>query len=59
MTYKRHDQFGMWLPSKMSELYEGAIPQGTRAPFLGQAVTTADYANFKQFTTSVKVSIPK
>lgn len=59
VTYKRHDQFGMWLPSRMSELYEGPIPRGTRPPFLGQAMTTAEYSDFKQFTTSAKVVAPK
>jgi hypothetical protein len=55
VTYRRHDRFGMWLPAKMSELYEGAIPRGTRPPFMGQATTTADYSDFKQFTTSAAV----
>jgi hypothetical protein len=55
VTYKRHDAFGMWLPAKMSELYEGPIPRGARAPILGQATTIADYGDFKQFGTSVKI----
>jgi hypothetical protein len=55
VTYKRHDAFGMWLPAKMSELYEGPIPRGARAPVMGQATTTADYGDFKQFGTSVKI----
>jgi hypothetical protein len=59
VTYKRHDRFSMWLPEKMSELYEGPIPRGTQVPFMGRATTTADYSDFKQFTTSAKIAIPK
>lgn len=59
VTYKRHDRFGMWLPAKMSELYEGPIPRGTQPSILGQATTTADYTDFKQFTTSAKITSQK
>lgn len=59
VTYHRHSSLDMWLPSRMSELYEGAIPRGSRPPFFGQATTTADYSDFKQFTTAAKVVAPK
>ena len=59
VTYSRHDRFGMWLPSKMSELYEGSIPRGPRPPLMGRVTATADYSEFKQFETSAKVTFPK
>lgn len=60
VTYKRHGSFAMWLPAKMSEWYEGPIPRGAQqAPILGQAAAVADYADFKQFTTSAKIGTTK
>jgi VWFA-related protein len=59
VTYRRAADSGMWLPDKMTEVYEGPIPRGTRAPIVGRAVGLARYSDFKRFETSVKIVLPK
>jgi len=58
VTYRRHDDLGLWLPSKMTELYEGAI-WGSGSTELGRAETVATYSDFKRFTTDVRLRDPK
>jgi hypothetical protein len=63
VTYRLDRHFGVWLPLKMSELYEGAIPAfrlgsssiGSLVQ-LGRATSVAEYADFKRFETSADVS---
>jgi hypothetical protein len=58
VSYRLDRQIGAWLPLKMSETYEGTLPQpGGRG--LGRATGVADYSNFKQFQTSAKIVMPK
>jgi hypothetical protein len=59
VTYRRHDELGLWLPWKMSELYEGAIRGWAESPQLGRAETIATYSDFKRFTTDVRIRDPK
>jgi VWFA-related protein len=59
VTFRRDPQFDAWLPWKMSEHYEGAIPRGTRAPMLGTATGIAEYTNYRRFQTTAKVVEPK
>jgi hypothetical protein len=49
----------MWVPSKMTEHYEGAIPRPMSAPVLGRTTTTATYSEFKRFETSSKIGVQK
>jgi hypothetical protein len=57
VTYARDAKIGLWLPSKMSEQYEGSIKFPTRPPFQGTSTTRATYSDFKQFGTGTKVTI--
>jgi hypothetical protein len=57
VTYARDDKLGLWLPSKMSEQYEGSIKLPTRPPFQGTSTTRATYSDFKQFGTGTRVTI--
>jgi hypothetical protein len=60
VTYRLEQRFGAWLPVKMSETYEGAMPAtGGRAPFQGRATGVAEYSGFKRFETSAKIIVPK
>lgn len=59
VTYRRDKTSGLWLPDRMSEIYEGPIPRGTKPPVLGRTVGTARYSDFKRFETSVRIVIPK
>jgi hypothetical protein len=59
VTYRRDPQLSIWVPSKMSEEYEGAIPRIRRRPILGTARSIATYSDFKQFETSAKIVSPK
>jgi len=59
VTYRREAASGIWMPVKMTELYEGPIPLGTRAPVRGRTVAEASYSNFKRFETSVKIVVPR
>jgi hypothetical protein len=60
VTYDRDVRLGLWLPSKMTEVYE--VPFTLSAggtPSLGRMVTEAKYSDFKQFQTSAKITFPK
>jgi hypothetical protein len=59
VTYRRHETLEMWVPSKMTELYEGAIPRGESPSVFGRATTQATYSEFRHFGTSVRINIPK
>ena len=44
VRYQRHDEFGMWLPERMTEIYAGPIrPQPGRAPIAVTTNATAKY----------------
>ena len=55
VTYKKPDGIDLWLPSQMTELYEGPIQSMRIRPTSGRTVTKATYANFKQFGASGKI----
>ena len=55
VTYKKPDGIDLWLPSQMTELYEGPIQSARIRPTSGRTVTKASYANFKQFGASGKI----
>jgi hypothetical protein len=57
VTYTKDDKLGLWLPSKMSEQYEGQIKFPTRPPFQGMSTTRATYSDFKQFGTGTRITI--
>ncbi|MFO7691578.1 MAG: VWA domain-containing protein [Vicinamibacterales bacterium] len=59
VTYRREAASGIWMPVKMTELYEGPIPLGTHAPVRGRTVAEASYSNFKRFETSVRIVVPR
>lgn len=51
VTYKNNPELGIWLPSEMSEQYQGPIYGYTRAPTEGRSSTRASYTGFKKFGT--------
>jgi hypothetical protein len=55
VTYKKPDGIDLWLPSQMTELYEGPIQSMRIRPTSGRTVTKAAYSNFKQFGASGKL----
>jgi len=57
VTYRRDEKLGVWLPSRMVELYDGPIQLTGRATQLGRATTRATYSDFKQFGTSAKITV--
>ncbi len=59
VTYRRDDTSAMWLPSRMSEEYEGPIPRVRAEPLVGTSHTIATYSDFKKFETNVKLVAPK
>ena len=59
VTYRLDPRFGVWLPSKMSELYEGPIPRGTGVPLNGIARAVAQYSDFRRFETSATLVAPR
>ncbi len=59
VTYRREDTLGLWLPSRMTELYEGPLNMTGRAASLARATTRAIYSDFKQFGADVKINAPK
>lgn len=59
VTYRKEPASGIWLPSKMTEVYEGPITLGTRAPMLGRSVGSARYSDFRRFETSGRLVPPK
>jgi hypothetical protein len=59
VTYRRDPRFGVWLPAKMSEIYEGPIQRGTSAPLVGRATAVAQYSDYRRFETSATLVAPK
>jgi hypothetical protein len=59
VTYRRDEQLELWLPARMSEEYQGAIPRISRRPIAGTARSIATYSAFKRFETSAKIVSPK
>ena len=56
VTYRQDPRLGVWLPFKMSELYEGAVPGAKPGvSSLGRAANVAEYSGFKRFETSAKI----
>ena len=50
VTYKKVTEMGLWLPSEMTEQYQGPI-SGLKSQSAGRATTDARYSEFKTFTT--------
>jgi hypothetical protein len=50
VTYKKVTEMGLWLPSEMTEQYQGPI-SGLKAQSAGRATTDARYSEFKTFAT--------
>lgn len=60
VTYERDQRLGLWVPSKMTEIYEGPMVLSAGAsPRLGRTTTEATYSDFKRFQTSTKITLPK
>jgi hypothetical protein len=60
VTYRRHAEFDMWLPERMTEMYEGPYrPQPGRPPVQATTNATAKYSQFKQFNTGAKINVPQ
>jgi VWFA-related protein len=59
VTYRRDERLGMWLPVRMTEEYQGAIPRLNNPPILGTARSTAEYSDYRRFETGAKVVGPK
>jgi hypothetical protein len=55
VTYKNNPELGIWLPSDMSEQYQGPIYGFTRAPTEGRSSTKASYSGFKKFGTGAAI----
>jgi hypothetical protein len=55
VTYKNNADLGLWLPSEMSEQYQGPVFGFTRAPTEGRASTKASYTGFKKFGTGAAI----
>ena len=54
VTYKKVAEMGLWLPTEMSEQYQGPI-YGLKAPTEGRASTKATYSDFKKFGTGAAI----
>jgi hypothetical protein len=50
VTYKKVTEMGLWLPSEMTEQYQGPI-SGLKSQSAGRATTNARYSEFKTFAT--------
>ena len=60
VSYRFDKRLGVWLPLKMSELYEGAMPSTKgRGAVLGRTMGVAEYSGFRRFETSAKIVFPK
>jgi VWFA-related protein len=59
VTFSRDPRFGVWLPSKMSESYEGPIQHGTRGASSGSATAVAKYTDYRRFETSATLVSPR
>jgi hypothetical protein len=54
VTYERQAGLDLWLPVEMVEFYEGPIFTRNR-PVMGRATNRANYSDFKQFATGIKI----
>ena len=54
VTYKKDAAMGLWLPSEMTEQYQGPI-YGLKAPADGRTTTRAKYSDFKRFGTGAAI----
>lgn len=54
VTYKKVSEMGLWLPSEMTEQYQGPI-SGLKSQSVGRATTDARYSEFKTFATGAPV----
>ncbi len=54
VTYRKDAGIGLWLPSDMSEQYQGPV-YGFKAPREGRASTKASYSGFKRFGTGAAI----
>jgi hypothetical protein len=59
VTYREDPRIGVWLPSKMSELYEGPMPVRGGPPRQGRSTGLAQYSDFKRFETSGRLVLQK
>jgi len=59
VTYRRDEKLGMWLPSQMTEEYQGQIPWTNRQPITALARSKATYSDFKQFGTSATFGVKR
>ena len=59
VTYQRDERLGMWLPARMSEEYQGAIPRPNSSPVLGISRSNATYTDYKRFGTSTTITGPQ
>jgi hypothetical protein len=50
VTYRKVTEVGLWLPSEMTEQYQGPI-SGLKSLSAGRATTDARYSEFKTFAT--------
>lgn len=55
VVYRLDARFGVWLPSKMTETYEGAVESRTGVPLPSRSSGTAEYSDFRRFATSAKI----
>jgi len=55
VTYKNNPELGLWLPSDMSEQYQGPVYGFTKAPTEGRSSTKATYSGFKKFGTGAAI----
>lgn len=54
VTYKKEAAMGLWLPSEMTEQYQGPI-YGFKAPGDGRTTTRAKYSDFRRFGTGATI----
>jgi len=54
VTYRKVPEMGLWLPTEMSEQYQGPI-YGLKAPTEGRSSTKATYSDFKKFGTGAAI----
>ena len=59
VRYRLDTRFGVWLPSKMTEAYSGAITRMGERPVMGRARVEATYSGFKRFETSARIVEPR
>jgi hypothetical protein len=55
VVYRLDARFGVWLPWKMTETYEGAAESRTGNLLSSRSSGTAEYSDFRRFATSAKI----